>query len=290
LGGKNLAMTRNQVAIPHAAPDTTDAVLVLDYPKMPFVPLKPVRRVSVSAVDYRVVRGRPVAVNGWMDEAVWGSVPALEISQDTHYDESQGRYPASFRHGYCAYRLRAMHAAGVLYLAVEVESPTCIGGTEPVDMYHFDAVRLLFAANPKREQLNFTPESFEISVDAGGRAWMPDEDKMPGAMFRHGVRRTAKGYTVMVAVPLSFLRKRADDPRTGLRSGDRFRFNVLVSQPSPWMTFEDADMREKKRPWWERHPDHDFTPYGPRHRVFWKGSDGDNPMFHVPCWGVLALA
>lgn len=246
---------------------------------------KPARRAGARLIraDYIVRRGEPVAVDADVQAGAWQKIPAIQVSQDANYDYARERYPAAFRHGYCSYTLRAMHAGGLLYILADVVSQTRAGWHGLLSMQKCDAVRFLFAANPRLEHINFTPESFEISVDAQGNVWMPKESQFPGMVFRHAVRPTPRGYAVMLALPLAALRRRNADPDSGLRPGDTFKFNVCVVQPSAPLPAAGA-RRSPAQPWWERVPA-DYTPYGDQHRVYWKGREGQELMSEVQAWG-----
>lgn len=240
--------------------------------------------------DYTVIKGRPIAVSADIDEEIWRKTPAIHVSQDANYDASRERYPAAARYGYCAYDVRAMHAGGMLYLIVDVESETRLSRPGAKYMLNCDAVRFLFAANTCLPRINYTPESFEISIDVAGNVWMPNESTIPGAVFRHAVKPSARGYVVMLALPLSMMRRRTGDPKSALRPGDQFKFNIVVIQPSPPM-MPNVPRKSEDRPnksWWLQVPPN-FTPYGERHRVYWKGHEGDCQMFNVQSWGVLRL-
>ncbi len=239
-------------------------------------------------IDYIVRQGEPATVDADPGAGAWKNIPVLKISQDTHYDTSRTRFPAAFRHGHCAYTLRAMHADGLLYILAEVESPTRVGWRGLMSMQNCDAVRFLFAARVDLPRINYTRESFEISLDALGNVWMPNESKMPGMLFRHTVRPTARGYNIMLALPLGMLLRRADNPKSGLRPGDVFKFNVCVLQPSAPIAAAKSAVNRAGRNWWERIPP-DYTPYGEQHRVYWKGREGQELMNDVQAWGTMRL-
>ncbi len=238
--------------------------------------------------DYTVRAAEPAPVNADAAAGAWQNIPAIRISQDTNFDASRERYPGAARHGHCACTLRAMHAGGLLYILAEVESATRAGWQELMSMQNCDAVRFLFAANMDLPRINHTRESFEISLDALGHVWLPNELQMPDLVFRHAVRPTPRGYNAMLALPLEMLRRRTGDPRSGLRPGDAFKFNVCVVQPSPPMAARASAAQRSSRNWWERIPAY-YTPYGEQHRVFWKGRAGMELMSDVRAWGVWRL-
>ncbi len=243
---------------------------------------------SKPKIDYIVRQGEPVTVDANATAGAWAKIPVIKISQDTHFDASRERYPAAFRHGHCAYTLRAMHAGGLLYVLAEVESDTRVGWQGLMSMQNCDAVRFLFAANMNLSRIGYNREGFEISLDALGNVWMPNEAKMPGMVFRHAARPTARGYNIMLALPMAMLLRRADNPRSSLRPGDAFKFNVCVIQPSTPVAAANSAANRAARDWWERIPP-DYTPYGEQHRVYWHGREGQELMTDVQAWGTWQL-
>ncbi len=283
--GEILQVNGKTVTVPVACPCEMDTVLMLEYADAPgFIePHEPAK--LTQKIDYEVVPGKPIEVDGEMVESEWCGAKKIKVTQDTNFDYSRERYPGSVKYGYCAYTFRAMHAGNLLYLGFEVESPTRLGRCMKYESG--DEVRIVLAGNIEKENNGWNPETFEITVDACGNTCAPSESNYPGVVFRHAVKHTQKGYNVVVAVPFSIMLKDMHDPASGLRPGDLFKFNVLVVQPAPEYKKQLSRKPVSEQEWWDK-----IIPLrpGPAHRVFWRGhSTAEDPFRHVKEWGLCKL-
>ena len=287
MNGKELGVNNNVLEVPGICPCEMDTVIKLEYNDLPSFKKTQEKKeiVKNKQVDYQVIEGQPVVVDGEIIDREWCGAKVVKVDQDNNFDYSKERYPYSVKYGYCAYTFRAMHAGEVLYLGFEVESPTR-HGRDLIKHEGGDEVRMLLAANTNMERMNHTPESFEISVDAQANTWIPHEDKFPGTIIRHAVKHTEKGYNVVVAIPLNIMLKDINNPESQLKKGDKFKFNSLVIQQAP--PYQKAPSPEDgSNKWWET-----IEPPRPgaAHRVFWKGeSVAQNPFFNINAWGLCEL-
>lgn len=276
LGGKEVRCSGGHLQVGKTARDQSDTVIVLTYatpPKAPPAPTKAIRqtqeaRPRAPAPSYAVRPGQPVTLNGWIDPVVWQNARPVRVTQDVHWDWSRTNWPRWATHGYCAYRIRWMHADGILYGAVEIESadPRSRNVT-----WMGDSVEFFFAAS-EEGKLDYSRQCFHIVVDVNGRCWLPKET--PGLVFRYVSRRTTDGFNVVIAVPFTTLLRNAAHPRSHIRCGDPIRANVIVNQADHHPVLDRdaiAWLRQFHLPWWKRLPDPATYPAAPRHRVYWSG-------------------
>jgi alpha-L-fucosidase len=286
MNGKELRVNADTVEVPIIYPCEMDTVLVLEYADNPVFIEGAKQKKKQPEIDYEAVQGKLLRIDGEIIASEWGGAKNISVTQDTNLDYSRERYPASVKHGYCSYTFRVMHTGGLLYLGVEVESPSRLG-RDIINLEGGDEVRILLAANVDRKKNEYNPEAFEITVDACGNTWMPSENKHPGIVFRHAVKWTEKGYNVVVAVPFSIMLKDMNDPNSHLQVGDMFKLDILVIQPAPPYRKKAAPKKLSEGQWWNN-----IEPPrpGPAHRVIWKGnSAAEDPFSCIDVWGLCKL-
>lgn len=303
MNGAELAINRSFLAVPRKAPDKAASVVVLDYSIPPvFNPPRIIKGRRPGSkplpVGYRVVRGRPAALcdRGQLaggeeraDEDFWRGIRPIRFTPEGHFDHALERFAGVPRDNAFACTLRAMHAGEVLYLKLDVETDRVY--TRPdFDIVQDDGAKFFFAAGRNCTRNQYNPEAFELTVQASGRTWMPNEALFPEKVFRHEAFLTPAGYTIMLAVPFRMMLKNIKDPDSHLRAGDTLRFNLLAVQAAPFARPWKVRLPKNKKPeWWQRPVDPRAIFTGCRHWLFWKGQREDDPFDNVTVWDVWKI-
>lgn len=303
MNGPKLGINRSFLAVPRKAPDKTASVIFLDYAASPACIALPDKKGGKPSVrkppaGYRVVRGRPVALcdRGQLaggeeraDEDFWRGIRPIRFTPAGHFDHALERFAGVPRDNSFTCTLRAMHAGEVLYLRLDVETDRVYARPD-FDIVQDDGAKFFFAAGRNCTRNQYNPEAFELTVQASGRTWMPNEALFPVKVFRHEAFATPGGYTIMLAVPFRMMLKNLRDQDSYLRAGDTLRFNLLAVQAAPFARPWKVRLPKNKKPeWWQRplDPREIFT--GCRHWMFWKGQREDDPFDNVNVWDVWKI-